>query len=72
VEIANSTGGYSRTASENSISTGGFFYLAASGSFPAFFKFSISTEIYIYLHTKIYIYIDIDKHVVLILKATWN
>jgi hypothetical protein len=52
VEIAISTGGYSRTASENSISTGGFikktasgnaiftgglFYLAVSGSFPAFF-----------------------------------
>jgi hypothetical protein len=52
VEIAISTGGYSRTASENSISTGGFikktasgnciftggfFYLAASGSFLAFF-----------------------------------
>jgi hypothetical protein len=65
VEIVISTGGYSRIASENSISTGGFlkqtasgttggfikktasgnciftggfFYLAASGSFPAFFK----------------------------------
>jgi hypothetical protein len=53
VEIAISTGGYSRTASANSISTGGFIkktasentistggliYLAASGSFPAFFK----------------------------------
>jgi hypothetical protein len=66
VEIAISTGGYSRTANGNSISTGGFlkkppvkiafplavflrnrqwkcyfhwrfFYLAASGSFPAFF-----------------------------------
>jgi hypothetical protein len=54
VEIAISTDGYSRTASENSISSGGFkktvsaasenaistdglFYLAASGSFPAFF-----------------------------------
>jgi hypothetical protein len=38
VEIAISTGGYSRTASANSISTGGLIYLAASGSFPAFFK----------------------------------
>jgi hypothetical protein len=49
VEIAISTGGYSKNASENIISTGGFlkqtasgntggvFYLAASGSFPAFF-----------------------------------
>jgi hypothetical protein len=50
--IAISTGDYSRTASENIISTDGFlkqtasgniiftgdvFYLAASGSFPAFF-----------------------------------
>jgi hypothetical protein len=77
-----STGGYSRTASgnaiftggfikktasENSISTGGLFYLAASEKFfRLFLKFSISTEIYIYLHTQnIYIYI-------LILKATWN
>jgi hypothetical protein len=50
VEIAISTYAYSRTVIENSISTGsflkklpvqfslaGFFYLAASGSFPAFF-----------------------------------
>jgi hypothetical protein len=45
------------------------FYLAASGSFPAFFL-NFRSEIYIYLHTQTYI--DIDKHVVLILKATWN
>jgi hypothetical protein len=33
------TGGFiKKTASGNCIFTGGFFYLAASGSFPAFFK----------------------------------
>jgi hypothetical protein len=32
VEIAISTGGYSRTASENSISTGGFIKKTASGN----------------------------------------
>jgi hypothetical protein len=46
VEIAISTGGYSRTASENSIplaasgnaiSTGGLFYLAASGKVSCLF-----------------------------------
>jgi hypothetical protein len=30
-------GSIKKTASGNAISTGGFFYLAASGSFPAFF-----------------------------------
>jgi hypothetical protein len=80
VEIAISTGGYSRTASENIISTGGFLKQTASGSFPAFFlnfqsvlKFIyIYTHKHIYIYIYIYIYIDIDKHVVLILKATWN
>jgi hypothetical protein len=72
VDIAISTGGYSRTASENIISTDGFlskpqveiaFPLAVFlikppvEVFPPFFKFSISTEIYIYLHTQTYIYI---------------
>jgi hypothetical protein len=88
VEIVISTGGYSRTVSENaiftggfikktasgnSISTGGLFYLAASGKFSRLFlNFqSVLKFIYIYTHTT-YIYIDIDKHVVLILKATWN
>jgi hypothetical protein len=38
VEIAISTGGFiKKTASGNAISTGSLFYLAASGSFPAFF-----------------------------------
>jgi hypothetical protein len=77
VEIIISTDGYSRTASGNAIFTGGFikktasgnnistgglFYLAASGKFShLFFKFSISTEIYIYLHTQnIYILILIN------------
>jgi hypothetical protein len=62
-------------ASENSISTGGLFYLAASGMFSRLFlNFqSVLKFIYIYTHkTYIYIDIDIDKHVVLILKATWN
>jgi hypothetical protein len=95
VEIAISTGGYSRTASENSISTGGFLkkppvlvvllrkppvemlFPLAVFLFSRQWKFSrlflnFRTEIYIYLHTQTYIYIDIDKHVVLILKATWN
>ena len=55
------------------ISTGGLFYLAASGKFSRrFLNFqSVLKFIYIYTHN-IYIYIDIDKHVVLILKATWN
>jgi hypothetical protein len=75
VENAISTGGFiKKTASGNCIFTGGFFYLAASGSFPAFFKIFVLKFIYIYTHKHIYIYIyiDIDKHVVLILKATWN
>jgi hypothetical protein len=73
MEIAISTGGYSRTASGNSISTGGLFYLAASGKVSRRFL-NFRTEIYIFTHTNIYIYIYIyiDKHVVLILKATWN
>jgi hypothetical protein len=59
VEIVVSTGGFiKKTASGNAIFTGGLFYLAASGSFLAFFKFSISTEIYIYLHTQTYILIN--------------
>jgi hypothetical protein len=38
VEIAISTGGLlKKTASGNAISTGGFLYLAVSGSFPALF-----------------------------------
>jgi hypothetical protein len=103
VEIAISTGGYSRTTSENSISTGGFLKQTASGNyiftggflnkttsgnaiftggflFSHQWKFSclflnfqsVLKFIYIYTHKHIYIYIDIDKHVVLILKATWN
>jgi hypothetical protein len=54
-------------------STGGLFYLAASGKVSRLFL-NFRTEIYIFTHTNIYIYIyiDIDKHVVLILKATWN
>jgi hypothetical protein len=61
-------------ASGNAISTGGLFYLAASGKFSRLFlNFqSVLKFIYIYTHKHIYIYIDIDKHVVLILKATWN
>jgi hypothetical protein len=50
---------------------GGLFYLAASGKFSRLFL-NFRTEFYIFTHTNIYIYIDIDKHVVLILKATWN
>jgi hypothetical protein len=45
MEIAISTGGYLRTASGNSISTGGLFYLAASGKFSRLF-FNFHTEIY--------------------------
>jgi hypothetical protein len=88
VEIAISTGGYSRTASGNSISTGGFikqppvkitfslslavllrkppvemlfstgglFYLAASGKISRLFL-NFRTKIYIFTHTNIYIYI---------------
>jgi hypothetical protein len=74
VEIAISTGGYSRTVSGNSISTGGFikktasgnaistgglFYLAASGKFSHLFL-NFRTEIYIFTHTNIYIYILIN------------
>jgi hypothetical protein len=33
------------------------FYLAASGSFPAFFKIFVLKFIYIYTHKHIYIYI---------------
>jgi hypothetical protein len=58
-----------RKPSGNAISTGGLFYLAASGKFSRLFL-NFRTEIYIFTHTNIYIYID--KHVVLILKATWN
>jgi hypothetical protein len=54
-----SNGGFiKQTASVNILSTSGFLYLAASGSFPHFFKFLRKTEFYIfYTH---------------ILKATWN
>jgi hypothetical protein len=38
VEISISTGGYFGTASGNALFTGGFLYLAASGSFLAFFQ----------------------------------
>jgi hypothetical protein len=70
VEIVISTGGYSRTASGNSIFTGGFikktasrnaistgglFYLAASGKISRLFL-NFPTEIYIFTHTNIYIY----------------
>jgi hypothetical protein len=66
-----STGGFiKKTASGNAISTGGLFYLAASGKVSRLFKIFVLK--FIYLHTQSYIYIDIDKHVVLILKATWN
>jgi hypothetical protein len=91
-----STGGYSRIASENNISTGGLvktafplavllrkppvkmLFALAVFLFSRQWKFSrlflifvlkfTHTNIYIY----IYIYIDINKHVVLILKATCN
>jgi hypothetical protein len=71
VEIAISTGGYSRTASENSISTGSFlkktasgnaistgglFYVATSGKVSRLFL-NFRTEIYIFTHTNIHIYI---------------
>jgi hypothetical protein len=72
VEIAISTNGFLKKPPENAISTGGLFYLAASGSFPAFLKIFVLKFIYLHTQTYIYIYIDIDKHVVLILKATWN
>jgi hypothetical protein len=65
MEIAISTGGYSRTASENDISTGGSIKKTASWRFFLFsrqWKFSrlflnFRTEIYIYLHTQTYVYI---------------
>jgi hypothetical protein len=52
-----------KTASENSISTGGLFYLAASGKFSRLFlNFqSVLKFIYIYTH-KTYIYIDIKSN----------
>jgi hypothetical protein len=79
-----STGGYSRTASENNIFTdgfikktvsgnvGGLFYLAASGKFSRLFLNFQSVLKFIYIYTHKHIYIYIDKHVVLVLKATWN
>jgi len=72
VEIVISTGGYSRTASGNAIFTGGLFYLATSGKFSRLFLNFQSVLKFIYIYTHKHIYIDIDKHVVLILKATWN
>jgi hypothetical protein len=67
VEIVIFTSGYSRTASGNIISTGGFIKKTASGKVSRLFL-----NIYLHTQTYIYIYIDIDKHVVLVLKATWN
>jgi hypothetical protein len=34
----------------------GFLYLAASGSFPAFFQFFKTKLLFIYIYTQIYIY----------------
>jgi hypothetical protein len=58
-----SDGSLNITASENNISTGSFLYLAASGSFPAFFQIFKTKLKFIYLRTRIYIYIYISIYI---------
>jgi hypothetical protein len=54
--IISTDGFIKQTTSGNTLFSSGFLYLAASGSFPAFFKISNKTEFYIYLHTHSSVY----------------
>jgi hypothetical protein len=53
IDLIFTSGFLNKTVSGNALSTSGVLYLAISGSFHVFFKFSNKTKFYIYLHTNI-------------------